>query len=411
MTTPIHEHAKSWFINGALVAGGLAIALLLTEIGLRVVGFSDPLLWSYDDVTGSKLRAGAQGWQRKEGRAFVQIGADGLPGREHSRTKPPNTTRVAILGGSMAEAFQVPIEKTFASVLERELQSCRAFPDRDIEVLNFGVSGYGTAQEFLTFQARAAAYSPDLTVLAFTPAFDVRNNSKELEPLRLSPFFTIEDKKLVLDNSFLTNPEYLSFKTNFEERSVLFDLRTFQFVRRLKMVLQQRKGGKAGAEGGSAAALGQDGSGFLPPTTEAWASAWQVTERLIAAMRNEVVASGSRFVLLTIPVGIQVHPNPRVRNRFMQDLHVGDLWYPETRTLEFAKDEQIDALALGRTLQAYAEERQIYLHGFKNTQLGSGHLNEEGHKLIGEALAKHLCQAPLQPAVDSLARGRGQKSK
>jgi hypothetical protein len=394
MTTPIHKRARSWFINGALAAGGLVTALLLAEIGLRVVGFSDPLLWTYDDVTGSKLRPGARGWQRREGEAFITISADGLRDREHSKTKPPNTVRVAILGASMAEALQVPLENTFASILERGLKSCRVFGDRDVEVMNFGVSGFGTAQELLTFRGRAAAYSPDITVLAFTPAFDVRNNSKELEPLRLSPFFSIQEGKLVLDNSFLTDPEYVSFKSNFDERKIFFDLRTFQLVRRLKLVLQQRRSGQAGAERDAVAELGQDGSEFLPPTTKAWTTAWQITEQLIVAIRDEVVARGGRFLLVSIPVGIQVDPDPEMRSNFMRTIHVDDLWYPETRTREFAEKEAIDALTLNPTFQAYAERNHVYMHGFKNTRLGSGHLNEAGHKLIGEALAKHLCQSP-----------------
>ena len=391
MNTPIRARAKSWLINGALAIGGGVVALLVAELGLRAVGFSDPVLWTYDDITGSKLRPGATGWQRREGEAFITINSDGLRDREHSRAKPPNTIRVAILGASMAEALQVPIEKNFSSVLERELKSCRVFGDREVEVINFGVSGYGTAQELLTFRHRVAAYSPDVTILAFTPAHDVRNNSKELEPLKLSPFFSVQDGKLILDDSFLNNPDYVSFKSSFDARQILFNLRTFQLLRRLKFVLQQQKSDMGDAGRDTALDIGKDGSGFLPPTTRPWIDAWQITERLIATMRDEVVARGGRFLLFSIPVGVQVHPNPEVRNRLARELKVDDLWYPERRIREFADREKIDAVLVGEAFQGQAEKNQIYLHGFKNAQLGTGHLNETGHKMIGEALAKHLC--------------------
>jgi hypothetical protein len=192
-------------INGALVAGSLAISLLLAELVLRAIGFSYPVWWTYDDITGSKLFAGAEGWQRVEGEAFIRINRDGLRDREHSRTKPPNTVRLAILGDSMTEALNVPLESAFWSVLERELKSCKAFGNRDVEIVNFGVSGYGTAQQLLTFRHRVAAYSPDVTVLAFYAGNDVRNNSKELEPVKLRPFFNVHNDSLVLDNSFLTD--------------------------------------------------------------------------------------------------------------------------------------------------------------------------------------------------------------
>ena len=391
MNTPTHRRTRSWLISGTLLTGSLLVSLLLAESVLRVIGFSAPVLWTYDDVTGSKLFAGAEGWQRAEGEAFVRISSDGLRDHDHSRTKPPKAFRVAILGDSMAEALQVSLERTFWSVLEQQLKSCDALKDRDVEVINFGVSGYGTAQELLTFQHRAAAYSPDVTVLAFYAGNDVRNNSKELEPFKLRPFFNIQDGHLVLDSSFLSDREYLSLKSDFDKKKILFDLRTFQLLRKLRSALGRRDGGQASPEHDAAIEAGLDGNVFLPPTTKPWKDAWQITERLIAAIRDEVVARGGRFVVVLLPIGIQVDPNPEARNRLTRTLHVDDLWYPESRIREFALSEKIDAMTLGRSLQSYAEKNQVYLHGFKNTRFGTGHLNETGHRLVGEALAKHLC--------------------
>jgi hypothetical protein len=393
MTTVTHEQTRSWLINGALVAGSLAFALLLAEIVLRVIGFSAPVLWTYDDVAGSKLLAGAEGWYRDEGEAFITINRDGLRDREHSRTKPSNTVRIAILGDSMAEALQVPLESTFWSVLERQIKNCKAFGDRNVEIINFGVSGYGTAQQLLTYQHRASAYSPDVTVLAFYAGNDVRNNSKELEPFKLRPFFNIRNGSLVLDNSFLSDREYLSFKSNFDKRKMLFSFRTFQLIRKLKFVFEQWEGAKTGAARDTNIEPGLDDNVFLAPTANAWKDAWQVTERLIVAIRDEVVAGGGRLLVVSIPIGIQAHPNPEVRNRFMRTLHVDDFWYPETRIREFAEREKVDTITLGRTFQTYAENNQVYLYGFKNTRLGTGHLNENGHRLVGESIAKHLCQS------------------
>lgn len=387
---------RSWLINGAVLTVSLVVASLLAEFVLRVIGFSAPVFYTYDDVTGSKLFPGAEGWQRAEGEAFVAINRDGLRDREHSRTKPANTFRIAILGDSITEALQVPQESTFSSVLERQLKNCKALGNRDVESINFGVSGYGTAQEFLTFRHRVAAYSPDVTVLAFYAGNDVRNNSKGLEPSKLRPFFDIRDGNLVLDNGFLRDREYLSFKSSFEKRRAFFDLRTFQLMRKLKSVFEQweGEGGHAGAARNANIEPGLDDGVFLAPTATAWKEAWQITERLIVATRDEVVAGGGRFLVVSIPIGIQVHPNPDVRSGFMRALHVDDLWYPESRIRELAQKEKIDAMTLGRSFQSYAEENQVYLHGFGNTRLGTGHLNERGHKLIGEALAKHLCQSP-----------------
>jgi hypothetical protein len=63
-----------------------------------------------------------------------------LRDREHDHAR---TLRIAVLGDSFAEALQITMEEAFWSV---ELQGCPSLAGREPEVINFGVSGYGTAQ-------------------------------------------------------------------------------------------------------------------------------------------------------------------------------------------------------------------------------------------------------------------------
>ena len=60
--------------------------------------------------------------------------------------KPPNTFRIAVIGDSFAEALQVDLDHTFWSVMERKLAEGWRGNGQRVEVLNFGVSGYGTAR-------------------------------------------------------------------------------------------------------------------------------------------------------------------------------------------------------------------------------------------------------------------------
>ena len=46
--------------------------------------------------------------------------------------------------------------------MEKRLHDCPAVAGRNVEVLNFGVSGYSTAQELITLQRDVFAYSPTL---------------------------------------------------------------------------------------------------------------------------------------------------------------------------------------------------------------------------------------------------------
>src|SRR3981081_3628890 len=112
------------FARLLLLLGGLVIGLFLVEAGLRVSGYKHFNPYIVDQDLGFSLRPNAEGWWRKEGTTYVRINSQGLRDREHSFSKSANTIRIAVVGDSFAEAFQVPIEKTFWSLMERKLQEC-----------------------------------------------------------------------------------------------------------------------------------------------------------------------------------------------------------------------------------------------------------------------------------------------
>lgn len=49
---------------------------------------------------------------------------------------------------------------------------------------------------------------------------------------------------------------------------------------------------------------------YAPPSDASWVQAWDVTERMLGLLRDEVVAGGARFELLVLTNGSQVHPDP-----------------------------------------------------------------------------------------------------
>lgn len=89
----------------------------------------------------------------------------GFRDREHAPEKPPGTFRIAVLGDSIAAGYQVErTEEAFPALLE-ELLRRRGHPR--VEVLNFGVTGYNTAQEVETLRVHALDFGPDLVLLAW----------------------------------------------------------------------------------------------------------------------------------------------------------------------------------------------------------------------------------------------------
>jgi hypothetical protein len=379
-----------------LVSTGLS--LLIAEVALRVAGVSNPNFYQPDVWRGWALRPGAEGWQRKEGEAWVHINSRGLRDEEHAVPKPAGELRIAFLGDSCTEAIQVPAEATFWALLEKELAaSCPAVAGRRVQSLNFGVSGYGTAQELLTLRHAVWDYQPDAVVLAFYSGNDVRNNERPLEQDPGRPYFTLgSSAALTLDDSFRETGGYRL------RRSLPGRLLYGMFNR--SRLMQLGKQGKTAVDGWVGAwkarkqekgaalqELGLDNAVYEPPDTPEWRDAWAVTEAMVKAMGDESAAHHVPFGVASLTTGMQVHPDPAVRQAFARKLGVPDLFYPDDRMRDFGAAQGIPVLTLGRPLRVYAERNQVFLHGFPNAELGEGHWNERGHAAAARAMAGWVC--------------------
>jgi hypothetical protein len=387
------------WLTSAVVLTSLLAALALSELVLRVAGFSYPSFYVADGRMGTRLRAGVEGWYYDEGEAYIRINSLGLRDREHGLAKPADAVRIAVLGDSYAEAIQLPIERTFWNLLERQLEQCELFRGKRVEVINFGVSGYSTAQELLVLRHHAWRYSPDIVLLAFQSGNDVRDNSKAISGAYPRPYFVVQGEELVLDRSFLESPIYrLKSSTLWQALGNLSQyLRILQLLNkamnRLGQPLSAPRSEQTAAEiGGEEVGLDSEVY-FDPPRTQEWREAWHLTERLIARMNKEVAERGARFLLVTLSTGIQVHPSREVRESFARRLGVPDLHYPERRMLAMARRENIETVILAEALQRHAERHRVFLHGFPNLEMGGGHWNEEGHKLAAQLISKQMCSA------------------
>jgi hypothetical protein len=393
-----------------LVLFGILIGAVVAEVSLRIVGYSFPEFYQPDGSRGYALRPGMEGWYRKEGESYVRINSDGLRDREHSKTKPPNTFRIAVLGDSYPEALQVPVEDAFWMVMQPKLQTCGALRDKQIEVLNFGVSGYGTAQELITLREHVWDYSPDLVVLTVTTNNDITDNSRALKRTDQVPYFVYQNEKLTLDDSFkntrtfrLQNSIWASVGRWFRDHLRLIQaigeghraLRVYTAGWRARLkttnALQATDNAKDKEDLiARSKELGADNLVYLETDDPVWKEAWAVTEGLIKLMRDEVQAKGSRFVVVTLSNGPQVFPDEKVRQEFMKRFLVRDLFYPDMRIKNLCDRERIPVLTLAPELQEYAARNHVFLHGFEKTP-GTGHWNQTGHQIAGELLAEKLC--------------------
>jgi hypothetical protein len=392
---------RSAVLSTALLVASMMVALLLLELTLRIAGFSYPSFFRPDDRVGLRLRENAEGWFRSEGEAFVRINSAGFRDRERPVAKPAGVFRIAVLGDSYAEAMQVDLEETFVALLEQRLNACKAFGAKTVEVLNFGASGYGTAQELLTFRHFAAGYAPDLVLVAFFTGNDIRNNSRELEQEKVKPFFLVKGDTLVEDRSFADSAEFRR-RTN-RLRAMLEQLRVLRVVQAAYFIkdrmplraAQPQAQGQAAVQGAEA---GLDDAVYGEPSTPQWREAWTVTERLLAQLRDEVQVKGAKLVVMVLSTGIQVHPDPGVRNEFIRARGIQDLFYPDRRIERVTAGLGVQSIVLAPRFQEVAERDKVFLHGFPNSRMGAGHWNEAGHRLAAELAGEKLCGTAVTEA-------------
>ncbi len=387
---------RKYRLRVRLLALSLAIlvALLLAEFSLRLAGLNFASPYQPDDACGGRLIPHAGFWNLSEGRVYVTTNSAGWRDCEHTAQKPPGTFRIAVLGDSFAEAAQVEIDEAFWKVMERELRSCDRFAGQTVEVLNFGVSGYGTTQELQTLREHVWQYSPDLVLLAFLPGNDVRNNSRKLETDHGRPFYQLGPAGLELDLSFQEEPGFRRFREwgwirfkNYVITHVRVASAAYRAKERVKAAWQSSR-----ATSPAAVEAGLDQFVFAPPRDDVWREAWSITEGVIELMHSEVQAHHADFAVVVLNNAVQVHPDPAVTEQTARALNAVDLEEPERRITTLSERLGFPAILLTDPMRTTARTKGAFYHGFANTSPGSGHWNALGHQTAGQLIARELCQ-------------------
>lgn len=97
--------------------------------------------------------------------ARFETNSEGLRDKEYTKSKPPNTFRVAVVGDSFTMASGVEIEDAYHTLLETRLNEER--DDRSHEFINFGVGAYSPRNYWAIMQTKALEVDPDLILIGF----------------------------------------------------------------------------------------------------------------------------------------------------------------------------------------------------------------------------------------------------
>ena len=385
---PRRQRRLSPVAGNLLLAGAVLLgSMLVCELVLRLMFIGFPVyVWTHP-VRGVEHIPGMKSLRKHEGRPWIEINSDGWRGPETSLDPPPGTLRIALLGDSFIEAFEVPFEQTVGEVIERQLSPLLKRP---VEVLNFGHGGYGTTQQLLTLQHEVWKYSPHLVLLAITTGNDISDNYRPLKRADYIPYHVLHDSKLVLDSSFLQSSGYQRRALWTHTLQPLIEhSRVAQLINRVRHLKRKDERREEITEGATIEEAGLSNDVQLPPSTPEWQEAWRVTEAILREMRGECRRKNTPFAMITLTRGIQVSPAPEKKEQFLRQLGVKDLYYPERRLAAFGEREGVPVLTLAPGMSKMAEERQVYYHADHGV-LGTGHWTKEGHQAAGELISSWL---------------------
>ena len=170
-----------------LSLASLLVSLLVIEVVFRtfdIRGYHEPRTrpWAHalvpdqDRVSGVRIQfkpyshfefgydSNPRGYFNEDNALTYRMNRHGFRGPDYGMAKPSEATRVIVLGDSFTFGEGVRFEHTFTSLMGTLLGDQLGFP---VELLNFGVSGWGTADEINYLKQAGVEFEPDLVVVAY----------------------------------------------------------------------------------------------------------------------------------------------------------------------------------------------------------------------------------------------------
>lgn len=300
----------------------------------------------------------------------IRTNQHGMRWRDVPIARPPSMQRIAVLGDSFAfGCWSDSIEDSLVGVFERNISPQRW------QVLNFGVGGYGPADQARQMEDTVLRFSPDFAVLVFYAGNDFRDAYLGLEK------DAIVDGTAVLDERVLVSRVPASELARDSTRSLpsppgpfrkqLERLATVRALEPLLGLEQKYVDFRVNRNFKSRSYWSQHPYPEVAARGRDAALAYYL--RMDDAFRR---AGGTRLGIVAIPFREQVQSRTLAGKDF-------DIALPQVYVQAFARDHGIPYLDLLPVFRRHLERtgESLYIDG-------DIHLNQAGHRLAGEQIAE-----------------------
>ena len=347
----------------AKVLGLVVYTLIFAEIFIRLV-VGQPILPRYVTDTPWGVRGNipnARFWQHtSEVTAAVHYNSQGMrDDRTFPFTPPPGVCRVAMFGDSYFVGFELKYPDTYAYRLEQALRQ-RGYR---VEVLNFAVSGFGTAEDNRTYEGFARKFQPDLVLYEWhVTDFDdnVRSGLYRLDNGELKTAAATFLPSIKLQNELMKSSAYRFVADN----SQLYNYARETLASYAKRALKVASAKAAGDEQGA--------TQFGAPMGATSPYAIALSSALLTQARTTVTKDGASFYVIEVP-------RPVSRTKFATS--IDQLPADSIRSLNLIQPAPQLAAAARPDLKLYLEH-------------GAQHLSPQGVGVLLNASVDRLAADP-----------------
>jgi hypothetical protein len=321
--------------------------------------------------------------------------------------KPDGVFRILVLGDSFMEADSVELNDTFY----RQVEELARAAGKNVEVINMGVAGYGTLQEYLVYRDIGQLYEPDLVLVGFFDGNDLMNNSLELAS-GLPQDTTVTNARpfLALDESAhwtITPVDFEGAQRSYHENLAALEAKRNSLTQKIILLRLFSEGleripfpdflpspaSQPEPVDKERHELIMMGANYCVEPAE-YSRAWDITEHILARFKEEVEAHGSKLVVFDVPA------EEEVSAEYMKAV-IADVAYPEKLCLEEAPGH--DRLSRMFTklhikqVSLLADFRRVMREDGINLYQQDLHWNPKGHALAAERVVSELSRSQLLP--------------
>lgn len=320
---------KNLAINALLILVSLTVSLAIVEISLRL--FYPKYQYAAESIFD---RSSIRIWERKPNTHYKRIHPDtgqshtvyhnNLALRQHrnfTEQDIESSTNLGFFGDSFTENLRLPAQYSLTEPLDYLLN--KRVPK--FNVLNFGVDGYGTDQEYLYY--RDAKYSHNLNYVFYIFCLNDLRNIYE------NNLFTLNDAQKLVFNSKPATPWWINILSRFHTTYLAIDIFKRLQSRELaldKTAIEERRTDieQHYAKEDCVKRFHDQHADAIEPAfmkgekTEDLEQSIRIFQALVRRWSNEVKSNGGKFYVILLPR----ENEHKARSIIANDINVIDLY-------------------------------------------------------------------------------------